>query len=247
MRTHRSALAAPLQRVSSGGGRADTDLHPLLRLQQTAGNQAVQRLVADLTVQRDDTAPVIGEPGATLGAKIKGKRPKPKNNRMEVGSCQAAADHLDTGAYVGEASPVYHPKVGKVTTKRQKDGTYKATVKVTWTLDKSSTMELIDFVWPDMTKAEKAAVKRFKALLKAHEVGHFVVQDAVVKSIGPTKIWAFGATAQEAIDNLQTEATTRNDAVGTEQGTRNDDYEDTTDHGRTQSAAGGTDVVLACP
>jgi hypothetical protein len=248
LRTHRPAFATPLQRVSAGGGTAETAMHPLLRLQQSAGNQAVQRLVAELTVQRDDTAAaVVAAAGATLGAKVKGKRPKPTNNRMDVGSCQEAADHLGSGAHVGQASPVYHPTVGKVTTKKQKDGTFKTSVKISWTLDKSSTMELIDFVWPGMTKAEKAAVKRFKALLKAHEVGHFNVQDAVVKSIGPTKVWAFGATPQEAIDNLQTEATTRNDAVGTEQATRDTDYDTTTDHGRKQSAVGGTDVVLECP
>lgn len=233
-----SAPTGPKLRPAAPG-----ELHPLLRFQQTAGNQAVQRLLA---VQRDDTAVAAVTAGATLGAKISGKRPKATNVRNEVGNCGEAGDYLNTGAYVGEANPVYSPKVGKVKIKKKKNGTFRAEVTVTWSRAPESTMELTDFVWPGMTKTEKAAVKRFKASLKPHEVGHFDLQERIIKAQAPKMIWATGATAEEALANLQSEADTGNNAVGAELTVKNDEYDHATGHGKTQSAVGGTDVVLDC-
>jgi len=225
--------------------------HPLLTLQRTAGNHAVQRLVAELMVQRDDTAKTgASRPGGvtTGSATFTGSRPTPTTTAKSFAACSDAADYLNSGSYVGDAHPVFAPTTSsKIIPTKDPGGGFKATTSVTWALDPSSTMELTKPTWPKMTTADNAAVAAFLTALRAHENGHFDVQGKVLTTKAPTSIWAYGATAEEALSNLQSEANERLAALQTELDTKDAAYDTATEHGGKQSAVGGTNVHLECP
>jgi hypothetical protein len=61
--------------------------------------------------------------------------------------------------------------------------------------------------------AEKAAVDKYKAALKAHEVMHFDVTDKVVKGL-PNTVSATGSDNQDAVANLQTAVDTGRGSLG---------------------------------
>jgi hypothetical protein len=97
-----------------------------------------------------------------------------------------------------------------------------------------------------MTAAEKAAVAKYKAALKAHEVMHFDVTDKVVKAL-PKTVTATGSDPQDATTNLQNAVDTYQANAQTAIDTATTDYDTLTGHGATQSAVGGVNVHLACP
>jgi hypothetical protein len=224
-----------------GGGAAR-----ILALQRSAGNAAVTRLL-----QRDDAAPTPAQApaqsggGGTVG-KIGGTRPTPKNTSKSVDDCNAAVDWINSGAWTGEAEPMYKPTVGAIKKTKQADGTWKAEAEVTWAYDPASKAEVIVPTWPKMTDAEKAAVQSYKAALTAHEVMHFDVTDAVIKAL-PKTISATGADETEAFENLKTEAQTYQTDAKSALDTATTDYDDKTEHGKNQAAVGGDNVHLACP
>jgi hypothetical protein len=232
--------------VESGGIAA-----MLLGLQHTAGNVAVRRLVAKAPLQRQQSPPAETSPAkpATGGGQVGtvgGKRPAVTPVTQTFDDCNAAVAWLNSGAWTGDAQPVYKPTAGKIRTKKLRDGTVKAEVDLSWSYDDSSTAEMTVPTWPNMTAAEKAAVEKYKAALKAHEVKHFDVTDKVVKAL-PKTVSATGSDNDEAVANLQTEVDTYGSNAQDAIDKATEDYDTKTQHGQTQSAVGGADVRLDCP
>src|SRR5262245_13963401 len=252
MRTLRTAEPESLRDLpqSDGGVREHIDsgiAEKLFGLQQSAGNLAVTRLLTTAALQRQQASarPPPAKRGKTVG-KVGGKRPAVKEVTQEFDDCNAAVEWLNSGAWTGDAQPIYKPTPGKIRTKKLADGTVKAEVDLTWSYDDSSTAEMTVPTWPDMTAAERAAVNKYKAALKAHEVKHFDVAEKVVKAL-PKTVSATGSDEQEARANLQTEVDTYGSDAQTALDEANEDYDTKTQHGKTQSAVGGEDVRLDCP
>jgi len=214
----------------------------LLGLQRTVGNAAVCRFLArqPAPAQSGAAAPV-----AKVGS-VSGQRPAIKETSKTFDDCNAAVAWINSGVYTGEAQPIYKPTAGKIRHKQLPDGTQQAEVDISWAYDASSTAEVIVPTWPDMTAGEKAAVAKYKAALKAHEVMHFDVTDKVVKAL-PKTVKATGSDPQDATTNLQNEVNTYQAGAQTAIDTATTDYDTLTGHGATQSAVGGVDVHLACP
>ena len=237
-----SAAAQP-SGVVMGAGAAPA---LLLRLQKGAGNAAVCRmLAASVLARQPGTATGTSAAAATVGS-VGGKRPAIKETTKEFDDCNAAVAWLNSGTYTGEAQPVYKPTAGKIRSKKLPDGTLQAEVDITWAYDASSTAEVIVPTWPDMTAADKDAVNKYKAALRAHEVMHFDVTDKVVKPL-PLTVKATGSDPQDATTNLQAAADTHQADAQTAIDTATTDYDTLTGHGATQSAVGGVDVHLSCP
>jgi hypothetical protein len=240
-REHDSGTARPTGVVEAAGAAPAL----LLRLQQSAGNAAVCRLLAGRVLARQPAATATSAAAPTVGS-VSGKRPAIKETTKEFDDCNAAVAWLNSGTYTGEAQPVYKPTAGKIRSKKLPDGTLQAEVDITWAIDASSTAEVIVPTWPDMTKADQAAVGKYKAALRAHEVMHFDVTDKVVKAL-PLTVKATGSDPADATTNLQAAADTHQADAQTAIDTATSDYDTKTGHGATQSAVGGVDVHLACP
>ena len=237
------SCAAPPSGVAAGTGGAPA---LLMRLQQSAGNAAVCRMLAGSVLARQPAAATgASTAGPTVGS-VGGKRPAIKETTKEFDDCNAAVAWLNSGTYTGEAQPVYKPTAGKIRSKKLPDGTLQAEVDITWAYDASSTAEVIVPTWPEMTKADQEAVNKYKAALRAHEVMHFDVTDKVVKPL-PLTVKATGSDPQDATTNLQAAADTHQADAQTAIDTATSDYDTKTAHGATQSAVGGVDVHLACP
>jgi hypothetical protein len=240
-REHDSGAAPPSDVAVSPGAAPAL----LMRLQQSAGNAAVCRLLAGRVLARQPAPTGTPTAAATVGS-VSGKRPAIKETTKEFDDCNAAVAWLNSGTYTGEAQPVYKPTAGKIRSKKLPDGTLQAEVDITWAYDAASTAEVIVPSWPDMTKADTAAVNAYKAALRAHEVMHFDVTDKVVKAL-PLTVKATGSDPQDATTNLQAAADTHQADAQTAIDTATTDYDTKTAHGASQSAVGGVDVHLACP
>ena len=177
---------------------------------------------------------------------VGGKRPSIKETTKEFDDCNAAVAWLNSGAYTGEAQPVYKPTAGKIRPKKLPDGTFEGAVDITWAYDAASTADVIVPTWPDMTKADKDAVNKYKAALRAHEVMHFDVTDKIVKAL-PLTVKATGSDPQDATTNLQAAADTHQADAQTAIDTATTDYDTKTGHGANQAAVGGVNVHLTCP
>jgi hypothetical protein len=236
----------------------------ITRLQRSTGNAALaRRLAAPATaVQRDepdDAAPdhdledpdaIPLDAGKPVPAKAPApaapKRPATTTLTKNCDDCNAAAAILSSGAYVGEANVQIAPVAGKPRVTTGTKG-WVAAVDITWPIDAAtSTIEITDFVWPNMTDADKAAVASFRAALAAHEEGHFVAVEAVLAKL-PKTISATGASREAAMTALQTKVDTQQAAGQKAVDKAKDDYDAKTKHGKTQSAVGGTNVTLTCP
>jgi hypothetical protein len=220
----------------------------LFGLQQSAGNLAVSRLLTTVALQRQQSSAGPAAPakrGKTVG-KVGGKRPAVKTVTKDFDDCNAAVDWLKSGAWTGDAQPEYKPTPGKIRTKKLRDGTVKADVDLRWSYDDSSTAEMIVPTWPNMTAAERAAVNKYKAALKAHEVKHFDVAEKILKAL-PKTVSATGSDEEDAIANLQTEVDTYGSDAKTALDEATEDYDNKTQNGKTQSVVGGQDVRLDCP
>jgi hypothetical protein len=241
----RSGSSGVRRGVDSGGIAAT-----LLGLQQLAGNAAVSRLIANAALQRQPpTTPAAPAPQATGGGtvgRVGGNRPAVKQVTKTFDDCNAAVAWLNSGAWTGDAEPVYKPTAGKIRTKKLPDNTVTAEVDLTWSYDASSTAEMTVPTWPNMTAAEKAAVDTYKAALRAHEVMHFDITDKVVKGL-PKTVSATGSDNRDAVANLQTAVDTYGSDAQAALDKETKDYDAKTQNGKTQSAVGGDDVRLDCP
>jgi hypothetical protein len=218
----------------------------LMRLQQSAGNAAVCRLLAGGVLARQPAPTGTPTRAAPTVRAVSGRRPAITETTQEFDDCNAAVAWLNSGTYTGEAQPVYKPTAGAIRSKKLPDGTLQAEVDITWAYDAASTAEVIVPTWPDMTRADREAVGRYKAALRAHEVMHFDVTDKVVKAL-PLTVKATGSDPQDATTNLQAAADTHQADAQTAIDTATSDYDTKTAHGASQSAVGGVDVHLACP
>lgn len=240
-REHDSGTARPTGMAEAAGAAPAL----LLRLQASAGNAAVCRLLAGRVLARQPATTGTPTAAPTVGS-VGGKRPAIKETTKEFDDCNAAVAWLNSGTYTGEAQPVYKPAAGKIRSKKLPDGTLQAEVDITWAIDPSSTAEVIVPTWPDMTKADQAAVGKYKAALRAHEVMHFDVTDKIVKAL-PLTVKATGSDPADATTNLQAAADKHQADAQTAIDTATSDYDTKTGHGANQSAVGGVDVHLACP
>lgn len=231
MLTRRLALArSVMQRqetgASDGAIAEDAGIDPadLIELQQAVGKPA------------QPGPPPAGAPA----------RPAAKSLPNNCADCNAAAAILNSGAYVGEANVQVAPAAGEPRVTKGKAG-YTAEIDISWPIDvATSSMEITDFVWPNMTDADKAAVAAFRAALVAHEEGHFAAVEAVLATL-PKTISATGANGKAAMTALQAKAKTQ---IGDGQQAIDKataDYDAKTQHGKNQSAVDGTNVTLTCP
>jgi hypothetical protein len=241
----------------------------LARLQRGIGNAALARrlALARTVVQRQETGvtddattedagideadlielqQAVGKPAQGAPPAAAPARPAAKSLPNNCADCSAAAAILNSGAYVGEASVQVAPVAGEARVTKGKTG-YTAEIDISWPVDvATSSMEITDFVWPNMTDADKAAVAAFRAALLAHEEGHFAAVEAVLATL-PKTISATGATGKAAMTALQAKAKTQ---IGDGQKAIDKataDYDAKTQHGKNQSAVGGTNVTLTCP
>ena len=173
-------------------------------------------------------------------------------------NCADAEQYIDRARTdptleVGEASAYITPTLGPIKVGKQPDGRFKAEVTVTWSLDSSkTTMTLPDWCWPNMTAAEKSALKSFVDALKVHEEGHVTVTKDFGEEISGSQS-AVGPTEQQARSNLQTTLNKYTQEKDEELQLRTKFYDQKTDHGAKQSAGpefgmpGGRDAILTCP
>jgi ubiquitin len=239
----------------------------IARLQRSTGNAALaRRLAAPMSVlardEPDDPPRSLDvDPGASdtvaLGggggrpaqapAPVAPKRPAATTVTKSCDDCNAAAAILNSGGYVGEASvKATWTGVGEIKV-TPADTTFVATVGIRWSIDAAtSTMEVTDFAWPNMTGADNTAVSAFKAALMAHEEGHFTAVEAAI-AVLPKTVTGTGGTKQEAVDALKAKLATQvaDGEAAIDKATA--DYEAKTKNGKTQSAVGGTNVKLTCP
>ena len=218
----------------------------LHELQRGAGNAAVLRWIATGMIQRQPAPGASGGGAAGGGAPIGGRRPAVSSKSKDCTDCNDAVAWINSGAWLGDAQPIYKPTAGKVRGGKQPNGTWKAEVDITWAYDPTSTAEMIIPKWPDMTKADNAAVAAYKAALKAHEEMHFDVTDKIIAAL-PKTVTATGSDQQDAMTNLQAEVDKYGADAQTAIDTATKDYDTKTGNGRTQSAVGGDDVHLGCP
>lgn len=137
--------------------------------------------------------------------------------------------------------------MGEIAVSKAKGGGYSAEIGIEWSINvASSTMEITDFSWPNMTPGDTAAVAAYRSALEAHEEGHFNAVEAAIAKL-PKKIRANGASKQAAVDALKAKVPQeeKNGKEAIDAATKA--YDATTKHGKTQSAVGGTNVELKCP
>jgi len=238
------------------------------RLQRAAGNAAVARRLSvsatSLAREEGDGAPqaLDVQPGDGDAIKLQqagqvgkaqappapvAKRPPLTTTTKNCDDCKAAAAILNSGVYVGEASvQATWAGVGDIKATKTKQG-WSASVGIAWSIDAAtSTIEVTDFVWPNMTDADKAAVAAFRSALLAHEEGHFTAVEAAIAKL-PKTVTATGATEAAAVAAVQDKVPTQVAAGQKAIDAATASYDARTKNGRTQSIVGGTNVTLTCP
>jgi hypothetical protein len=167
--------------------------------------------------------------------------------RRQFKDCSQAADALNSGTKAGSARSPFDGSPTRPRVVRNRDGSFTATAGVTWQLETSkATTTVTRPEWPNMTAADRAAADRFVDALKAHEEGHHQVVRDVMRG-APRNIRATGATADEAIGNLDAEMQNQTRRAQEKIDERNAAYDDKTDNGRNQAAVGGRNTALRCP
>ena len=247
-----AARAAALARLQRGIGNAMLTrrlalARTVMQRQETLG--ADSATTEDAGIDEADLVELqqaVGKPAQPGPPAAAPPRPAAKSLPNNCADCNAAAAILNSGAYVGEANVQVAPAAGKPRVTKNKTG-YTAEIDISWPVDvATSSMEITDFVWPNMTDADKAAVAAFRAALVAHEEGHFAAVEGVLATL-PKTISASGATGKAAMTALQAKVTTQ---IGDGQKAidkAKTDYDAKTKNGKTQSAVGGTNVTLTCP
>jgi Bacterial protein of unknown function (DUF922) len=255
----RSAALVQLQR-SSGNRAVSRKLGgmqlPVLQRDDaapTGGDAAAEPELAPAELMMTDAGFIPLQQGGTQGQGSQtgsqsgaATRPTPSSIRHDCASCNEAAAYLNAGNYVGEASVQAASAAGQIRVSGSK-GAFIAEVDVSWSIDvAASSMEVTDFVWPNMTDADRAAVGSFRGALLAHEEGHFTASEQVTTALTKT-LKATGATQRAAVAALKTLAQQQmKDGQAALDKARND-YDNLTKHGANQAAVGGTNVHLACP
>jgi hypothetical protein len=256
----RAAAITQLQR--SSGNRALTStltsaLLPRLQRDETTpeGGDVEQPALtpAELTLTDAGFVPLQqggavgqGSQGGATGGAGAATRPAPRSIHHDCANCNEAAAFLNAGNYVGEANVQVAPAAGQIRVSGSRSA-FTAEVDISWPIDvAASSMEVTDFVWPNMTDVDRSAVASFRAALLAHEEGHFVASERVIAA-QPTTLSATGATQRAAVAALRTQAQQQMRAGQAALDRARDDYDNQTQHGANQAAVGGTNVHLECP
>jgi len=245
--------ARVLARMQNGIGNAQ-----LARRLSSAGRVAVAReepydgaadeVGSDLDPSEATELQVGGQTAAPAAAPAAAAtRPPVTTLAKNCADCNAAAAILNAGTYVGEANvQIQWAGVGEISVTKTKKG-FVASTGVSWSINvATSTMEVTDFVWPNMIAADTAAVAAFKAALLAHEEEHFKRVEAALPTL-PKTFSATGTTKQAAVDALKAKVPDEVTKANAAMQKITDDYDAKTGHGKTQSAVGGTNVKLTCP
>jgi hypothetical protein len=247
------ARAAALARLQRGTGNATLArrLAPAGALVQReeADGDAGDATTADVGIDEADVVELqqaVGKPAQAKAPAAAPARPAAKSLTSNCADCSAAVAILNSGAYLGEADVQVAPAAGQPRVRKGKSG-YTAEIDISWPIDMAtSSMEVTDFVWPNMTDADKAAVAAFRAALLAHEEGHFAAVEAALATL-PKTISATGATGKAAMKALQAKVTTKIAEGQKAIDKAKTDYDAKTKNGKNQSAVGGTNVKLTCP
>ncbi len=245
----RAAALAQLQRGTGNAmlARSLALARAAVQREETAGTDA--GMTEDAGVDEADLIELqqaVGKPAQAAPSAAAPARPAAKSLPNNCADCNAAAAILNSGAYVGEANVQVAPAAGKPRVTKGKTG-YTAEIDISWPIDvATSSMEITDFVWPNMTDADKAAVAAFRAALVAHEEGHFAAVEAVLATL-PKTISANGATGKAAMTALQAKVTKQIGDGQTAIDKAKTDYDTKTQNGKNQAAVGGTNVTLTCP
>lgn len=186
-----------------------------------------------------------GATAAAAAAAAKGK-PKVNETKHKVSNCNEAVQWIKQSGETGKAYSDVKPVLGKPVAGKSGD-TYTASADVSWKFNPDgSTTDLEIPEWPDMSDADKAAVKQYRDALKAHEDGHHKTAKDWAAS-EKAKITGEGATPAEAQADLQKKLQEYQQAAKQKLNDANKAYEDATHGGATQDAVGGKNVELTCP
>jgi hypothetical protein len=186
-----------------------------------------------------------GATAAAAAAAAKGK-PKVTETKHQVANCTEAVAWIKSSGETGKAFSNVSPVVGKQVSAKSGDK-YTASADVKWKFNPDGSTTDLDIPdWPDMSDADKAAVKKYRDALKAHEDGHHKAASDWAAS-EKAKITGEGATPQEAHADLVKKLEEYQNAAREKLNDANKAYEDTTHGGATQDAVGGQNVELNCP
>jgi hypothetical protein len=241
----------------------------LARLQRATGNASLARRIspaegvlqraeldgdgAGLDLDESELIPLDQDVAGPAGVQARQPaaaapaRPAVTTLTRNCADCNAAVALLAAAGYFGEANvQATWGGVGDIQVTKAKQG-YVATVGIRWSIDAAtSTMEVTEFAWPNMTGADTAAVASYRSLLQAHEEGHFAAVEAAIATL-PKTVTGRGASKQLAVAALKAQLP-RDVAAGQAAiDAATATYEGKTHNGRTQSAVGGTNVMLHCP
>jgi hypothetical protein len=162
-------------------------------------------------------------------------------------NCADAVKKL-TGVPAAE-SEVYIKATGNSTYRKNKDGSYTGDISLSWSINRSASFVAgLEISWPNMSAADKAAVKEVQDALEAHEQGHFHIAEEYLQELnGGGKITVTAATKEAAEKKLKAQVADKISIGNTELANRQKEYDDLTNHGVDQSKVGGKDVKLKCP
>lgn len=146
-------------------------------------------------------------------------------------------------------SEIYLLASGKSKYSKNKNGSYTGEISLNWSIDRSiSFVAGLEISWPNMSAADKAAVKDVQEALEAHEQWHFHIGEEYLQELNDgSKITVTGATKESAEKKLKAQIADKISMVNTELAKRQEDYDELTNHGVDQSKVGGKDVKLKCP
>lgn len=193
------------------------------------------------------TFTTVGTVSATAVAAKPPSETRVKTLEMEFKNCRRAAAWLSSADEVGKAKAFFSTEMGSPVAGRSAGGRPTISSNVTWKYDSRRSRSTISVpTWPNMSGAEKAAVRRYLDALRAHENGHHRLAREFLSAERAT-ITGKGKTAIRAQADLK--ARIRDYANNTKQALqdKSDLYDKKTAHGVRQSKIGGEDVRLACP
>lgn len=175
-----------------------------------------------------------------------------KVNPEKFDDCAAAAAHVNLFE-PGNANPHFRANFSSKNLKvvQSADGkSWTAVVPVTFTTNPEVNINKV--VLQNGTIAEQAAVERYNQAVMQHEQGHIQVAQRLASQLQAQtggKVSATGATAEEAVANLQQKL----NAFAGQENDLQSKYDEVTHHGKTQPAGpaagfpGGEPTILKCP
>jgi len=117
----------------------------------------------------------------------------------------------------------------------------------TTAVQNSITMTLPDWVNMPAAPSIRAAWNKMIADLRKHEEGHVNIDMEAVQQLTGKTITGSGPTQAAAQQDAQRQFNQLMQTVDTANRAKQEQYDAVTNHGRKQSAVGGTDVAFSCP